>query len=704
MILFLFLRVKQTTVLPVNRSLFAILFLLALAPRLLFLYQATSVPLFDQFYLDAKSYDMWALELASGDWVGERAFHMAPVYPYLLGLFYKIFGHNLLLLRALQHITGAVSSVLLFAIAAHLFDRRVASLAFLLSLAYGPFIYFEGQLLASFLGIFLGLLGLLLLLRALARGGKGLLLAGLVLGIGSVARPNLIFFMPLVLLWLVLIERVPLKRTAAWLAAFLLALVPTTLYNYVVSDDFIPISSHGGISFYLGNNDFTPGTYIPPPEFGGNPEAIDIYDSRRIAERETGRSLKPSEISNYWYGKSFEYIRNDWYDYFRLVMHKTLLYCNAYEIPLDVNYEFDRELYPVFRFLPVTLLIILPLAIVGAILLFWVNRRASLLTLFIAANAASVIAFFICARYRQTGVPAMIILAAFCLVRLYDLARQRAWHPFFASLGAAIILLLPVGLDLYPGKLTGESRSACIVGRAWAAAGEQTKAEAAFIDALSRTPGHVDGRMNLGLLYYRTGRFNEAVDQFGEVIRLTPRFAGAWSNLGNALRETGRIEHSAAAIRRATELEPGYAGGWNNLGYTLAILGNFDEAESAYRTALEVDPGMMDTWANLADLLLARGKFDDAVATMDRALSTHPESRPIRSKMNQINQTADLCRNVLAGVTSGRIDEAVGVLNSAVIAGGHPVRAWATNAPELEALRNDPRFNAAREGGGGTTP
>ncbi len=701
MISFLCLRVNQTTVLPVKKSHFAILFFLALAPRLVFLSQAVAVPLFDQFYLDAKSYDTWGLELASGKWVGERAFHMAPVYPYLLGVYYKILGHNLLLLRVLQHIVGAFSSLLLFAIAERLFDRRVAYLAFFLSLAYGPFIYFEGQLLASFLGIFLGLLGLLLLIRALDREGRGLALAGLVLGIGSIARPNLIFFMPLVFLWLVLIERPPLRRTAAWLVAFLIALVPTTLYNYVVSDDFIPISSHGGISFYLGNNDFTPGTYIPPPEFGGNPEAIDIYDSRRIAERETGRSLKPSEISSYWYGQSFEYIKGDPSDYVRLLLRKVLLYANAYEIPLDVNYEFDRELYPVFRFLPLTLLVILPLAAVGALLLFQVNRRASLLTLFIAANAASVVAFFICARYRQTGVPAMIILAAFCLVHLYDFARRQSWHPLFASLGGIIVLMLPVGLDLYPGKLTGESRSACIVGRAWAAAGENTKAEEAYFEALSRTPNHVDARMNLGLLYYRTSRFDEAVSQFGEATRLAPRFAGAWSNLGNALRETGKVEHSAAAIRRATEIEPGYAGGWNNLGYTLAMLGQIKEAEKAYRTALATNPGMIDSWANLADLQIAGGKFDDALSTMRGAQSTHPENRPIRGKMNQIRQTVGLCRNVQAAAAAGDIDNAVGLLSSAVIAGGHPVRTWATNAPELAALRDDPRFAAAREGSAG---
>lgn len=665
---------------------------------MIYLSQAVKVPLFDHFYLDAESYDTWALELASGNWVGERAFHMAPVYPYLLGLFYKVFGHNLLLLRVLQHAVGAVSSVLLFMIADRLFDRRVAWLAFLMSLAYGPFLYFEGQLLASFLGIFLGLLALLLLIRALEREGKGLALAGLALGVGSVARPNLLFFMPLALIWLAAVERVGAKRTAAWLAAFLLALVPTTLYNYVVSDDFIPISSHGGISFYLGNNDFTPGTYIPPPEFGGNPEAIDIYDSRRIAERELDRPLDASEVSGYWYGRSFEYIRDDPADFLRLVLRKTLLYMNAYEIPLDVNWEFDRTLYGIFRFLPLSLIVILPFAAVGAVLLLRVNRRATLLTLFVVANAASVIAFFVCARYRQTGVPAMIVLAAFCLVRLWDLARRRSWGPLLVATGVALLLMVPVGLDIYPGKSTGDSRSACIVGRAWAAAGKPEKAEEAFRDAVARTPGHVDSRMNLGLLCYRLGRFDEAVGQFGKATRLAPRFAGAWSNLGNALREAGRVNLAADALRRAVELEPGYAGGWNNLGYTLAILGRFDEAEQAYRNALRADPAMLDSWANLADLLFAEGKFEESAAVMAEALSAHPGSRPIKGKMSQLKQTASLCRSVLAAAGGGRGEEALTLLGQAVISGGQPVKAWASNAPALEELRGDPRFEATLEG------
>ncbi len=683
-----------------KKSHVALLFLIALAPRLLFLSEAVRVPLFDRFYLDAKSYDTWATKLAEGEWIGDLPFHMAPVYPYLLGMFYKVFGHNLLLLRVLQHTAGAVSMVLLFLIARRLFDTRTAWLSFILALGYGPFIYFEGQLLASFLGILLGLAALLLLIRSLAREGKGLFLAGLVLGAGSVARPNLLFFMPFAFLWIFLVERPPLRRTAGWTAGFLLALVPTTAYNYAVSGDFVPISTHGGISFYLGNNDFTPGTYIPPPEFGGNPEAIDIYDSKRIAERETGKELSPSEVSNYWYHESFEYMKSEPWDFVKLVARKTLLYMNSYEIPLDVNYEFDKRLYGVFWLLPVTLGLVLPLALVGMVLLFAVNRRATLLTLFVAGNAASVIAFFICARYRQTAVPVLIVLAAFALVRLYDFARERRWHPFLVGAAAALLLVVPVNLDIYPGKVTGEARSSVIVGRAWAAAGEPVKAEEAYLRAISMVPGYTDGRMNLGLLYYRLGRYKEAVEEFGEVIRKTPLFAGAWNNLGNALREAGDTERAAAAIRRATEIDPGYAGAWNNLGYTYTALGRFAEGERAYRKALAIDPKGADTWANLADVLVAQGRFDEAAAVLRRGLAETGDTIRITRKLDQLGRTIDLCRTVLEAVRAGRDDEAIEVLASAVIAGGPPVRAWAMSEPEFETLRRDPRFATAREGGG----
>ena len=39
-------------------------------------------------------YNQWAIALAEGDWVGDFAFRRGPLYPYFLGIFYRVFGSS----------------------------------------------------------------------------------------------------------------------------------------------------------------------------------------------------------------------------------------------------------------------------------------------------------------------------------------------------------------------------------------------------------------------------------------------------------------------------------------------------------------------------------------------------------------------------------------------------------------------------------
>ena len=76
-----------------------IIFAVALAVRLVHIWQIKPSPFFDILLGDANGYDQWAQRLAAGDWVGSEVFYQAPLYPYFLGLIYKIFGRDLLVAR-----------------------------------------------------------------------------------------------------------------------------------------------------------------------------------------------------------------------------------------------------------------------------------------------------------------------------------------------------------------------------------------------------------------------------------------------------------------------------------------------------------------------------------------------------------------------------------------------------------------------------
>jgi len=142
-----------------NKSviLILIIFLAAFLPRLFYTFEVRELPFFRTPIIDAKAYDTTAQKIAGGEWIGESSFWQPPFYPYYLAVQYRIFGHNLLIVRIIQNLLGALSCILIYLIAGNIFNRRTGILAAILGLANGVLIYYEGELLITTLYIFLTL-------------------------------------------------------------------------------------------------------------------------------------------------------------------------------------------------------------------------------------------------------------------------------------------------------------------------------------------------------------------------------------------------------------------------------------------------------------------------------------------------------------------------------------------------------------------
>ena len=123
---------------------FLLIVLSALTLRICYLIQINAIPLFYNLAGDGRTYDEWGQRIAAGDWLGQGVFYQAPLYPYFLGLFQFVFGHNLWLVRFLQIILGSVSCGLLSLIGERLFSRAAGIAAGLILAFYAPAIFYDG--------------------------------------------------------------------------------------------------------------------------------------------------------------------------------------------------------------------------------------------------------------------------------------------------------------------------------------------------------------------------------------------------------------------------------------------------------------------------------------------------------------------------------------------------------------------------------
>ena len=330
----------------------AVIFAVALAVRLVHVWLLSRSPYYTALLGDAKGYDDWARRIAAGDWLGTDVFYQAPLYPYVLGVIYRIAGHSLTAVRIVQAIVGAGSCALLGLAGYRFFSPRVGSVAGFALAVYAPAIFFDALLQKSSLDLFFVTLSLWLTGRLADDTGnrRSWLWLGVAMGALSLTRENALVFVAVILAWVLFGSTTPALSwgtragfAATFVAGLALVLLPVALRNYAVGGGFYLTTSQFGPNFYIGNNPQADGTYMALRYGRGAPE-YERQDATELAEHAVGRTLTPGEVSAYWTGRAFDFITTRPAQWVALVGRKGALLVNATEM-LDTESQESHAEY-----------------------------------------------------------------------------------------------------------------------------------------------------------------------------------------------------------------------------------------------------------------------------------------------------------------------------------------------------------------------
>jgi tetratricopeptide (TPR) repeat protein len=534
------------------------IFCLALILRLSYLLEASKSPLLFHPGLDPQAYDLWAQRIAGGEWIGGAVFYQSPLYPYLLGIFYALFGRHLLWVYIVQIVFGCLNCLVLFGIGSRVFGKRAGLLASLLAALYKPFIFYDVTLLKTFLEVFLADLCIYLLLLAADNTRRTIIfLAGLALGLGTLARDN--FQLLILWFWPWLLFRLRPKGRAfssLWLpAGFLLVLGVCAMRNLAAGRDLVLTTSQAGQNFFIGNHrgNLT-GTYQAPEFVRPNPffEEKDFYQE---ALKRTGRdAMRPSEVSNFWLRETLKEISADQKLFWKRIFLKLALFWNQREIADQESiYLFKKEFSRLLRLPLPGFGFIGPLGLLGMLLALR-RKKGLLLAGYVLIYWVSVSAFYIFARYRLAVVGPVLVFAGFALLEIYAVARERKWK----SLAWWTVWLLLFGtLVWYPLIHETLDYAYYNLGNSYARAGQYRKAITAYEKAVSQNPKDADFWLNLGKAREATGENRAALDDYMTALRLAPQKASVHLDLGIALFKMRDFASARKELEKALELDPG---------------------------------------------------------------------------------------------------------------------------------------------------
>jgi tetratricopeptide (TPR) repeat protein len=441
---------------------------------------------------------------------------------------------------------------------------------------YPSAVFFDGLIQKSSLDLFLVAAFILLLPGADGGERRGRWLAtGLVLGCLTLTRENALALIVVALVRVLASEggdgwRLKSARAALLAAGLGCALLPVGLRNLVVGGEFHLTTSQFGPNFYIGNGPRADGTYVPLQASRGNAR-FEAQDAQELAEQSVGRQMTPGEVSRYWTSLTLRRIFSEPWAWLRLMLRKTLLLVNRVELVDTEDQITCGDFSPVLRLLNPLLTFGLLLPLAGAGLIFtWPERgRLRTLHLYLLIYSASVVAFYVLARYRFPLVPVLTLFAAAGVTRARAILRDSP-RLFAAATATAVVLAIAANWPLAKDREIG---------------------------ARATTEN------NIGAGLGESGAPVETILPYlARAATLDPNYAAAHRNLGIALRRSGRPREALGHLQRALALAPA-ADLHTLVGLTLIDLGRPAEAVEHYRLSVLLDPSDADNQRRLAALL-----------------------------------------------------------------------------------------------------
>ncbi len=545
-------------------------FLIAVAIRIAFLMDVAGDPWFSMLAVDAESYDGLARQFASGDVLfGDEPLWFAPLYPTLLGAIWAIFGPSPLIARLLQLLLGAFTAAIGVRLGARVSPGvgRIAG-GFL---ALSPVLFFyENQLLYTSLAVFLVAAFLETFLSAVDRGGmRRTLLSGAVLGAAGLVRSNTLLFLPVGAFWLA--RRRGIRAGIAFAIAGATLLLPVLLRNGVVAGAWTPMTVNGGMIFATGfAEDSVGGRALlrSPRDFGPGGAW------HRDAERMAGHPVTLAEASELHRQIALERIRRDPGWALGLTGEKIALLANAREIDDNLGFAMVRDRTWTLSWWPRPWAALIILASIGGVG-WWAGTRrrthspVAVLFLFSAIYVASLLPFFVNARYRLPLVIPGAVLAGIGVMTMVEAVRR----PRARRLAVLAVVSLVAGWATLrsPGVEAAPALEWVAVATGLERLGRHDEALEAIDIALAFDPSVPGAHHDRALTLHSLGRDAEALPSALEATRLDPGLFEAWMVRGAILATLGRVPEAIPAFRRAVELRPDDPAAQANLSQALAL-------------------------------------------------------------------------------------------------------------------------------------
>ncbi|MCK5850077.1 MAG: tetratricopeptide repeat protein [Kiritimatiellae bacterium] len=627
---------------------------IALLLSLLYVVETNKDLAFSMPVIDGTVYHRHAIASINGQVSDEKPFWQPPMYQWWMGGVYRMLGANPQKLRYAQCVFPLIVVLLTFSIGVRIGGRGVGLIAGLLTAFSGPLLFYYGQFFPAGLAVALDMFALWLMLRAWKKGrARDWLICGVGIGAASLAVPN-VLVLGVLGVGLQLGKRYREKgfrqndlgqndgrrgeksKTLMCAGVFVVGIcaciLPVTIRNAVVSGQFVPISTNGGINLFIGNNASMVETMAIRP-------GLD-WDRLARGPFEEG-SENESQAQSWFVRKTIRYATDNPLGFLKGLGYKAQLLLTGVEVPRNVDIyvfsERSKVLGLLMGWFALPFSVLAALAAVG-MLECRRNAYARIVCACLALYAFSVIIFFPSARYRAPLIPMLAIFAGMALLDLGRLLFRKKLIPvLFRVVGICVVMLvvsLPVAVPGSDVDFAAELENA--LGTALEVRGHRHDAMNHYRRTIVMNEGSYEGHYNLANALRIEGELDKALEHYRKAVDLRPDHDRALANMGITFAQKGQSAEAIKYMEMSIEHDSWNAQTHISLGACYVRAGKAEKGAGYLEKALALEPSNVPALQNLAGAFYLLKRFDESVATGRKALALDPNNASVHNNIGMV--------------------------------------------------------------------
>jgi tetratricopeptide (TPR) repeat protein len=156
-------------------------------------------------------------------------------------------------------------------------------------------------------------------------------------------------------------------------------------------------------------------------------------------------------------------------------------------------------------------------------------------------------------------------------------------------------------------------------------AGDYEACAQALLRAIEKEPFEPVYTNNLGVVYTKMEKYDEAIEAFKKMLEIQPESYTANKKIGELYGFMQDYENAAPFYKKAVELSPNDPDAFYNLGACATNLHDFTGAMDAFSSAVELKPDFAAAYYQLGMVYVNQNKKEDAVTSLEKFLELAPD-------------------------------------------------------------------------------